>query len=253
MGARFEGKVVLVTGGGAGIGRVTALAFAREKAKVVAADKVPRSGEETVRQIKKEGGVGRFIEADVSKASEVQAMVEKTVETFGRLDCTFNNAGMEGTPCSIVDLTEEAWDQTININLKAVWLCMKYEIPQMLKQSRGAIVNTASIGGLIGARNLVAYIAAKHGVLGMTKTATLEYAEAGLRINAVCPGPVRTGMAERFISEDPEWEKRVTSKNPIARLADPEEIAAAVLWLCSDESSFVTRQAIVLDGGRISG
>jgi NAD(P)-dependent dehydrogenase (short-subunit alcohol dehydrogenase family) len=219
MSGRLDGKVALVTGGGSGIGRATALAFAREDAKVVVADIAVEGGEATVRMIQEARGEALFLKADVSKAAEVQALVQRAVETYGRLDCAHNNAGVEGSsgvaPTPTADLTEAHWDYTINVNLKGVWLCMKYEIPQMLSQGGGAIVNTASILGLVGIPMVAAYVASKHGVVGLTKTAALEYAQAGLRINAVCPGFIRTPMVERFAElasrENPHITEQVTA------------------------------------------
>jgi NAD(P)-dependent dehydrogenase (short-subunit alcohol dehydrogenase family) len=223
MSGRLDGKVALVTGGGSGIGRATALAFAREDAKVVVADLAVEGGEATVRMIEEARGEALFLKADVSKAAEVQALVQRAVETYGRLDCAHNNAGVEGSsgvaPTPTADITEEHWDYTINVNLKGVWLCMKYEIPQMLSQGGGAIVNTASILGLVGIPTVAAYVASKHGVVGLTKTAALEYAQAGLRINAVCPGFIRTPMVERFAElasrEKPGSRARLLPPSPL--------------------------------------
>ena len=252
MAGRVDGKVALVTGGGSGIGRATALVFAREGAKVVVADIVVAGGEETVRLIKAAGGEAVFIKADVSKAAEVEALVKKTVETHGRLDCAFNNAGIEGEVAQTPNCTEENWDRTIAINLKGVWLCLKYEIPQMLKQGGGAIVNTASVAGLVGFQGTPAYVASKHGVAGLTKTAALEYAKTGIRVNAVCPGVIHTPMVERAFSASPQMAEAAIAMEPVGRLGKPEEIAEAVVWLCSDAASFVTGLPMVVDGGLVA-
>lgn len=248
----FEGKVAIVTGAASGIGRAAALAFAREGAKVVVADVQAEAGEETVSMIKKAGGEAIFINTDVSKSSEVEALVKKTVETYGRLDYAYNNAGIEGATAPTVDCTEENFDKTIIINLKGVWLCMKYEIPEMLKQEKGAIVNCSSVAGLVGFLGIPAYVASKHGIVGLTKTAALEYAKTGLRINAVCPGVIRTPMVERFTSGNPEAEAQVVAMEPVGRMGNPEEIAEAVVWLCSDAASFVTGHPMVVDGGLVA-
>ncbi len=250
----FEGKVALVTGGGSGIGRATALAFAREGARVAVADIVPDGGKETVGQIEKAGGEALFIQTDVSKAAQVEAMVAKTVETFGGLDIAFNNAGVGGAILPIVDNTEEDWDHIMGISLKGVWLCMKYEIPRMLERGGGAIVNTSSIVGLVGLGGCSDYVAAKHGVVGLTKAAALEVGEAGIRVNAVCPGITETAMVARTRSMRPQGPdqrgEEVGSRIPgLGRTAQPEEIAGAVVWLCSDAASYMTGAAIPVDGG----
>jgi len=193
-----------------------------------------------------------FVKADVSKAAEVEAMVNKAVETYGRLDCTFNNAGVEGIMATTAEYTEEDWDRVIAINLKGVWLCMKYEIAQMLKQGGGAIVNTASVLGLVGMAELPAYVASKHGVAGLTKTAALEYAKMGIRVNAVCPGTIRTPMMERGIALKPEFEAQALAAEPIGRMGKPEEIAEAVVWLSSEAASFVTGHTMAVDGGWVA-
>ena len=253
MAGRLDGKVALVTGGSSGIGRASALAFAREGAKVVVADVMVEGGEETVGMIKKAGGEAIYVKADVSKAAEVEVMVNRAVATYGRLNCAFNNAGIEGTLLvPTADYTEESWDRVIAINLKGVWLCMKYEIPQMLKQGSGAVVNTASVAGLVGSRAGAAYGASKHGVVGLTKTAALEYAKAGIRVNAVCPGPIRTPMMERGIALRPEFEVQALATEPVGRMGRPEEIAEAVVWLCSDAASFVTGHTMAVDGGYVA-
>jgi len=252
MAGRVDGKIALVTGGGSGIGRATALAFAREGAKVVIADVVVAGGEETVRLIKAAGGEATFVKADVAKAAEVEALVKKAVETYGKLDCAFNNAGIEGEIAPTADCTEENWHRVVDIDLKGVWLCMKYEIPHMLKQGSGAIVNTASVAGLVGFQGIPAYVAAKHGVNGLTKTAALEYAKSGIRVNAVCPGVIQTPMVERAFRASPQFGEAAAALEPVGRLGKPEEIAEAVVWLCSDAASFVTGLPMAVDGGLVA-
>ncbi len=249
MAALLQGKVALVTGGSSGIGRASALIFAREGAKVVVADMNTEGGEETVRQIRAAGGEALFVPADVSKAAEVEALVRRTVEAYGRLDCAHNNAGIEGKMATTVEDTEENWERVLKINLMGVWLCMKYEIPQMLQQGGGAIVNTASDAGLLGVPRMGAYVASKHGVVGLTKSAALEYAKAGIRINAVCPGVIETPMLERVSGQRPGLVERMVAGEPIGRAGKPEEIAEAAVWLCSDAASFVTGVAMPVDGG----
>ena len=253
MPGHLQGKVALVTGGGSGIGRASALAFAREGASVVVADVAVTGGNETVTLIQTAGGVATFVRADVSQASDVAALVDAAVATYGRLDCAHNNAGIEGTAALTAEYPEEDWDRVLAINLKGVWLCMKYEIPQMQRQGSGAIVNTASIAGLVGAYRMPAYVASKHGVAGLTKTAALEYARAGIRVNAVCPGVIRTPMVERFfLSRHPRAETRLSAAEPVGRLGTPEEVAEAVVWLCSDAASFVTGHTMAVDGGMVA-
>jgi NAD(P)-dependent dehydrogenase (short-subunit alcohol dehydrogenase family) len=228
-----QGKVVLVTGGGSGIGRATALKLAQEGAKVVIADYVQEGGERTLKMITDAGGIGSFVPADVSLAKQVEAMVAKTVETYGRIDGAYNNAGIEGRFATTTDCSEENFDRTIAINLKGVWLCMKYEIPQMLKQGGGSIVNTASAAGLVGIPGSPAYNASKHGVVGLTRTAALEYATKNIRVNCVCPGVIRTPMVERAIDTVAGAEQWLIAGEPIGRMGKPEEIAegvAAIQW-----------------------
>jgi NAD(P)-dependent dehydrogenase (short-subunit alcohol dehydrogenase family) len=249
MAGLVQGKVALVTGGSSGIGRATSLIFAREGAKVVVADVLVEGGEETVRLIKAAGGDAVFVKADMSKAADIEALVQKTISTYGRLDCAHNNAGVEGATGRTADYKEEDWDRVMLINLKGVWLCMKYEIQQMLKQGGGAIVNTASDAGLLGVPQMPAYVASKHGVVGLTKTAALEYAKSGIRVNAVCPGVIKTPMVERITGQRPGRAERMAAVEPVGRMGKPEEIGEAVVWLCSDASSFVTGLPMAVDGG----
>ena len=246
----LDGKAALVTGAGSGIGRATALACAREGAKIVVADRVVEGGEETVSMIKSAGGEATFVPVNVTQAAEVKAMVAAAVSAYGRIDCAHNNAGIEGVFATTADYPEEDWDRVMAVNLKGVWLCMKYEIPQMVQQGGGAIVNTASLAGLVGAKRMPAYVASKHGVAGLTKTAALEYAKSGIRVNAVCPGIIHTSMVDRmFLSRRPDLEDRLAAVEPMGRLGKPEEVAEAVVWLCSDAASFVTGHTMTVDGG----
>lgn len=249
----IQGKVALVTGGTAGIGRDTAVLFAKEGAKVVVTGRREAEGNETVALVRQAGGEGLFVKSDVSKTADVQLVVQKTVEQFGRLDIAFNNAGVEGVWVPLIEQTEENWDYVHNINLKGVWLSLKYEILQMLKQGGGgAIVNMSSVAGLMGAAGAGVYVASKHGVIGLTRTAALEYSSKGIRVNAVCPAVIETAMADRAFG-DPEVSKRVLAEHPIGRFGKPIEIAEAVLWLSSDKSSFMTGQYMTLDGGMLAG
>jgi NAD(P)-dependent dehydrogenase (short-subunit alcohol dehydrogenase family) len=249
----LQGKVAIVTGGTSGIGRDAAVLFAKAGAKVVVAGRRETEGKETVDLIRAAGGDGLFLRTDVSKTSEVQTLVQKIVGKFGRLDVAFNNAGIEGKWVPIVEQSEEDWDRTIDINLKGVWLCLKYEIQQMLKQgSGGAIVNMSSVAGLMGSAGAATYCASKHGVMALTKTAALEYARSGIRVNVVCPAVIETAMADRIFGE-PEVNKRVLALHPIGRFGTTMEVAEAVLWMCSDKASFMTGQSIVLDGGLLAG
>ncbi len=249
MAASLENKVVLVTGGSSGIGRSTSVACAREGAKVAVADVNLPGAEETARMVEDLGGEATAFQVEITSSDEVKSLIDKVVQTYGRLDCAFNNAGIAGGGASTVDISEEDWDRVINVDLKSVWLCMKYEIPHMQEQGGGSIVNTASIYGLAGAPGSTAYNAAKHGVVGVTRVAALEYATAGIRVNAVCPGYIRTPMTVPGIEADPESGRRMIAQTPMGRLGEAEEIAEAVVWLCSDAASFVTGHTMTVDGG----
>lgn len=252
MAERLNGKVALVTGAGSGIGRAAALALASEGARVVLADICGETCDTTARAIAEAGGQALPVRCDVSVAADVEALVRDTLQTFGGLDCAFNNAGVEGAEASVDEYTEEDWDRTIATNLKGVWLCMKHEIPPMLERGGGAIVNGGSVASLIAFDGLAAYVTSKHGILGLTKTAALEYAERGIRVNAVCPGVVRTPMIDRFTGGSPEAEARFVAVEPMRRMGEPEEVARAVVWLCSDDASFVTGHGLVVDGGLVA-
>jgi NAD(P)-dependent dehydrogenase (short-subunit alcohol dehydrogenase family) len=257
MPGTLTSKVALVTGGASGIGRATALTFAREGAKLIIADMNEDGGQQTVHIIKENGGDATFVQVDVSQATAVEAMISKTMETYGRLDCAHNNAGISGAGIGgehralTAEYPEERWHQVIAINLTGVWLCMKYEILQMLTQGGGTIVNTASAAGLVGLPAASAYVASKHGVVGLTKTAALEYAQHGIRVNCVCPGYIRTPMTAQGTS-DPALLERILAREPIGRVGEPEEIAEAVVWLCSDAASFVTGHTMTVDGGYVA-
>jgi len=252
MAGRVDGKAALVTGGASGIGRATALTFAREGAKLVIADINEEGGQQTVHMITEHGGEAIFVRTDVSQAVEVQALISTAVETYGRLDCAHNNAGITGAGGGLIAAyPEDTWHQVIAVNLTGVWLCMKFELAQMLHQGGGAIINTASGAGLVGNRGNSAYAASKHGVVGLTKTAALEYAQQGIRVNCVCPGWVQTPLAARSLS-DPERRAQIIARHPIGRVGTPEEVAEAVVWLCSDAASFVTGHAMSVDGGYVA-
>ena len=252
MAELMQDKVALVTGASSGIGRATALVFAREGARVVVADLNVVGGQETVQLVKAAGGEAVFVETDVAQAASVEAMVQTALDTYGRLDCAHNNAGVEGVLSRTAEQTEQDWEPVIRINLKGVWLCMKYELPHMVQQGSGAIVNTASGAGLIGVKRMAAYVASKHGVIGLTKTAALEYAKSGVRVNAVCPGVIQTAMVERVSGRRPDVLEKMIAAEPIGRSGQPEEIAESVVWLCSDAASFVTGHAMAVDGGAVA-
>jgi NAD(P)-dependent dehydrogenase (short-subunit alcohol dehydrogenase family) len=259
MAGTFENQVTLITGASSGIGRATALHFAANGAKVMVADRNVEGGEETVSAIKEAGGEASFFHVDVTQSSDVEEMVARTVSTYGRLDCAFNNAGIgsgrgpasNSGPRLTHEVSEEDFDRVIDVNLKAVWLSMKHEIPQMLEQGKGAIVNTASVAGLVGLRNASSYDASKHGVVGLTKTAALEYAQMGIRVNCVCPGYIETPMTAAGLA-DPERAADMLAREPIGRIGTPQEVAETVAWLSSDAASFVTGHAMVVDGGFVA-
>src|ERR671915_471841 len=244
----FTGKVAFVTGAGTGIGRATALAFARDGAHVVVADVSEQGSQETARMIEELSGRVLAVTCDVTRAEDMKAALDKTIETFGRLDFAFNNAGVEQKMAPTAELEEAEWDRIVNTDLRGVFLCMKHEIPLMLKQGGGAIVNTSSGAGVKGIAGQAAYCAAKFGVVGLTKAAALDYAKANIRVNAVCPGIVETPMMDRFSGGTPEGRSRVIAQEPVGRMGRPEEIAAAVLWLCSDAAAFTVGAALVVDG-----
>ena len=250
MKTAFKNKVAIITGGSSGIGRATALAFAKKGAKIVIVDW--HESPETMESLTNLDAEAIFIKCDVSKSADVKAMVKKTIATFGQLDYAFNNAGIEGDSAPTADCTEENWDKTIAINLKGIWLCMQHEIPEMLKQGKGTIVNCSSVAGLVGFKGLPAYVASKHGVIGLTKTAALEYAEQGIRVNAICPGVIQTPMMDRLTGKKKEAIEQFTALEPVGRMGQPEEIANAVVWMCSDEASFVTGHAMAVDGGFVA-
>lgn len=249
MAGHLDGKVALVTGGSAGIGRESALAFARAGAKVVVSDIDADGGEETVGAIKDAGGEAMFVKADVSDFEQVQALVDETVKAYGRLDCAFNNAGIEGTAKPAAECTEENWDKTIAINLTGVFNCCKAELAQMLEQGGGAIVNTASVAGVVAYPAMPAYTASKFGVNGLTKQIALDYATENIRVNSVCPGVIHTAMVDRFSGGDPEVLESMAAKQPVNRLGKPSEVAEAVVWLCTDAASLVTGINMPVDGG----
>ena len=250
MAGMFQGKVAVVTGAGLGLGRASAMAFAREGARVVVADIDAANGQKTVDMIKKAKGEAMFLKVDVSKSADVQAMVDKTVAAYGRLDYAHNNVGIEELPEPLTAATEEFFDKLIAVDLKSVWLCLKYEILYMEKHGGGAIVNTSSIAGLIGAPGQAIYTACKWGVNGMTKTAAFMHAKAGIRVNSVCPAGMKgTGFYNRMLADQPGMAQAVIEMVPLGRDAQPEEVAEAVIWLCSDKASYVNGINMPVDGG----
>lgn len=250
MARLFEGKAALVTGAASGIGLATANAFAREGAKLIIADIQSDAGESAAASIRAKGGTAVFIKADMTRPADIEALVGEAIKIHGRLDCAHNNAGIDGDWAETIECSEENWDRVIATNLKSVWLCMKRELQHMVAQRAGAIVNTSSVCGMIGIRGYPAYTAARHGVIGLTKVAALEYARVGVRVNAVCPGIIRTPLFERYSKKAPgiDWD----SLEPVGRLGTPQEVAEAVLWLCSDAASFVTGASLPVDGAYLA-
>jgi NAD(P)-dependent dehydrogenase (short-subunit alcohol dehydrogenase family) len=239
----------LVTGAAAGIGRASAVALAAAGAAVVIADLDEDGGRETVRLVEAAGGRAQFVVTDVASGGDVRRAVETVVDNFGSLDWAVNNAGVDGAMAKTGDYDEQEFQRVLGINLIGVFLCMRYEIPHMLESGAGAIVNVASVAGLVGFPSLPAYVAAKHGVVGLTRAAALDHSADGLRINAICPGGIRTALAEGVFAQQPGMEEQLTSMHPIARLGTPDEVGRAVAWLCSDAASFITGTAIPVDGG----
>jgi NAD(P)-dependent dehydrogenase (short-subunit alcohol dehydrogenase family) len=248
MGGRFAGRGILVTGSGSGIGRAAALLFAEEGGRIVVVDQEENEAQATAKSIRENGGEALAIGADVSREADCRGMVERALAAYGRLDVAFNNAGVGASGFAVADEEEVTFSRLIDVNLKGIFLAMKYEIPAMVGAGGGAIVNTASVAGLVGERGIGAYSASKHGVVGLTRTAALDYIGQGVRINAVCPGATRTRMLANWF-QDPKVEAFILSRHPIGRIAEPEEIARAVLFLASDDASFIVGQALAVDGG----
>jgi len=249
MTGSFDGKVALVTGGASGIGRVAAQALAREGASVLVSDVDIEGIRETVRLITAASGKAVFTQTDVTKASEVKAMLAEVKRNFGKLDFALNNAGIDGDRARTADYSEETWTKVVDVNLTGVFLCMKYELPLLLENKGGVIINMSSVAGVTGFIGHAAYTASKHGVIGLTKTAALEYAKQGIRVNAICPCYTRTPMVERIVSMDPGLAEKLRSRIPMGRLGTPEEIAAAVIYLCSEAGSFINGHSLMMDGG----
>jgi NAD(P)-dependent dehydrogenase (short-subunit alcohol dehydrogenase family) len=254
MSKQFEGKSVIVTGAAGGIGRASAIAFAREGAGIVVADLDLDGCEETVKLITSDGGIAIAKKTDVSSSADVQEMVDTAVTEFGGLNFAHNNAGIEGAMAFVADYDEAEWDRVLSVNLKSTFLCMKYEIPKMLEAGGGAIVNTASIAGLVAVMAMPAYVASKHGMLGLTKNAAVEYAKQNIRVNAICPGGVQTPMVDRISAgqSGEEFIAQIKAAHPIGRIGKPEEIADVAVFLCSDKASFITGQALAADGGYVA-
>lgn len=249
MGEHFTGKVVLVTGGACGIGRAIVERLAARGASVVIADILPKEGEKVAAVARKAGAEARFVRADMREGAEIGALVRETVAAYGRLDCAVNNAGVEHGLQALAEVGEEDWDRIHDINLKGVWLCMKHELPQMVRQGQGSIVNLASAAGLVGMPLLGPYAASKHGVVGLTRTAAVEYGRMGVRVNAVCPSFIRTEMFERSLTGRPDLAEKLVKSSPMRRLGEPGEVAEGVIWLCSDAASFVNGHQLTVDGG----
>jgi NAD(P)-dependent dehydrogenase (short-subunit alcohol dehydrogenase family) len=247
--SEFAGKVALITGGNAGIGRAGAIEFAKQGAKVVVSGRREKEGHEVVAEIKALGGEAIFVKTDVSKASDVKAMIDQTLATFGRLDFAFNNAGVEQLLTPLPDQSEESYDQIMDINVKGVWLSLKHEIPAMLKTGGGAIVNNSSVAGLVGYAGDPVYVASKHAVNGLTKSVALEYAKQNVRVNAVAPGTIETRLYRDLVASAPEAKQMMEAATPIGRVGQPEEIASIVIWLCSAGAAFTTGQIFAVDGG----
>jgi NAD(P)-dependent dehydrogenase (short-subunit alcohol dehydrogenase family) len=250
MGA-LDGKVALITGAAGGLGRASARIFAREGARVVVVDIQREASEETVRLIKDAGGDATFVRADVSNSSDVQAMVRAAVDTYGGLDCALNNAAIDVRAYPLAEIPEEDWHRSIAVNLTGVFLCMKYEIPAMLDRGGGAIVNVSSGAGFVGRAGIAWYVAAKHGILGLTKVAALDYGARGIRVNAICPGGMWTPMLRAAAARDLRHVESLKSMHPIGRLAEPEEVGEAAVWLCTNAASFVLGHALSVDGGYV--
>lgn len=248
----FHGKVAMVTGAATGIGRETALFFAKAGADLIMMDTQEEAGIKSAREVEKCGVKVHLSLGSVAKPQDIQSCIEGGIRKLGRLDSCFNNAGIEGQQASTTDCTFENWDQVLDVNLKGVWMCMKYQIPELLKQGGGSIVNCSSIAGLVGFPGIPAYVASKHGVIGLTKTAALEYAKSNIRVNAVSPGVIRTPMIERFTHGEASVQNQLIKGEPVGRVGQPEEVASAVLWLCSNQSSFVTGHSLVIDGGWVA-